>query len=113
MAEGDKIKLKGKLPPNDHVNGLIAAAADIAAHPREKRAYIVIADAPESNVMHCTDEETGDTWDEIVPVLYVRAIEEAAGSDRAQAQAMLARAREARQATERNRALALFERSGD
>lgn len=108
MPEGDKIKLKGKLPPNDRVNGLIAAAADIAAHPRQKRVYIVVMDAPESNVMHCTDEDTGDTWDEIVPVLYVRAIEEATGTDRADAEAMLARAREQRQASERNRALTLF-----
>jgi len=94
VPDGDRIKLKGKLPPNDRVNGLIAAA-------------------PESNVMHCTDEDTGDTWDEIVPVLCIRAIEEAAGTDRATAEAMLARAREARQATERNRALELFSTGGD
>lgn len=105
MAE---VKIKSQLPPNEHANGLIDLIAELVASPRTRRLLIVLADAPEQKVMHCTDPESGEAWTEIAPTLHVRAVEQVTSDDLTEAHLMLARARETRQARARNLALSLF-----
>ena len=68
----------------------------------------MIADVVTTTVTHDTDPDTGEKMDVSVPTLRVRAIEEVSPSDEDLAGRMLGRAREHRQARDRNIALQLF-----
>lgn len=104
-----RVKLKGAMPPNTVVNGLADKAAELVADPSRKRLLIVVADVVTTTVTHEVDPDTGEKMDVSVPTLRVRAVEEVAPDDENAAARMLGRAREHRQARDRNVALALFE----
>ncbi len=103
-----RVKLKGAMPPNTIVNGLADMAAELVADPSRRRLLIVVADVVTTTVTHDTDPDTGEKLDTSVPTLRVRAIEEITPSDEDLATRMLGRAREHRQARDRNIALQLF-----
>lgn len=104
------VKLKSEMPPNTVVNGMADLAAELSAHPGRRRLVIAIVDVCETRTKHETDDETGERIDTVTPILRVRAIEQATPDDQEAARLLLARAREGRQARERNAALALFNR---
>lgn len=103
-----RVKLKGALPPNTVVNGLAGKAAELAADPSRRRLLVVVADVVTATTTHDADEDTGEKLDVTVPTLRVRAVEEVTPDDGQAAAAMIGRAREYRQARDRNVALALF-----
>jgi hypothetical protein len=107
-----RVKLKGAMPPNTVVNGLAGMAADLVADPSRKRLLIVVADVVTTTVTHDVDPDTGEKLDVAVPTLRVRAVEEVTPGDEDLAGRMLGRAREHRQARDRNIALALFSSDG-
>ena len=104
-----RVKLKGALPPNTVVNGVADMGPDLVADPAARRVLIVIADVVTTTTTHETDPDSGEKLDVTVPTLRVRAVEEVSPDDKHQAERMLGRAREHRQARDRNAALALFE----
>lgn len=103
-----RVKLKGALPPNTIVNGLADMAAELVADPTRWRTAILVFDVVTTTTTHETDPDTGEKLDVNVPTIRVRAIEEATPDDKYDAERLLGRAREQRQARERLIALALF-----